>query len=328
MRSASTVPSCAARSSPKAAISAAPSAGGSSIALRGGLINTDAIDNSAGVDCSDHEVNIKIALDAVVKDGELTPKQRDKVLAEMTDEVAALVLRDNTFQNQVLLYSRSRSAALLDEQGRYMRHLSSRGRLNRRIEFLPNDEALQERRKAGAGLTSPELAVLLAYNKMELYDEVLASDVPEDPYIATTLERYFPQLLRERFPQAIQRHPLRREIIATHVVNSMVNRVGPTFVHRLHEETGAGVGRHRPGLYRHAAAVRAGRAVARQRGARSPGAGVCAARDRGCDRAPDRAWHRLAAAAACGAARPRPDDRPVQAGTRRGARRTRAVADT
>ncbi len=157
----------------------------------------------------------------------------------MTDDVAALVLRDNTFQNQVLLYSRTRSAALLDEQGRYMRHLASRGRLNRRIEFLPNDEVLKERRQAGIGLTTPELAVLLAYNKMELYDQVLASDVPEDPYIATTLDRYFPALLRERFPQALQRHPLRREIIATHVVNSMINRVGPTFVHRLHEETGA-----------------------------------------------------------------------------------------
>ncbi len=208
-------------------------------ALHGGLINTDAIDNSAGVDCSDHEVNIKILLNSVVDEGELTAKQRDKVLVEMTDDVAALVLRDNTFQNQVLLYSRTRSADLLDEQGRYMRYLVSRGRLNREIEFLPDDDVLKERRKAGAGLTTPELAVLLAYNKMELYDEVLASDVPEDPYIATTLERYFPHLLRDKFPQALPRHPLKREIISTHVVNSMINRVGPTFVHRLHEETGA-----------------------------------------------------------------------------------------
>ncbi|MEO8279049.1 MAG: NAD-glutamate dehydrogenase [Ideonella sp.] len=208
-------------------------------ALHGGLINTDAIDNSAGVDCSDHEVNIKILLNSVVEEGELTAKQRDKVLAEMTDDVAALVLRDNTFQNQVLLYSRAHSAELLDEQGRYMRHLATRGRLNREIEFLPSDDVLKERRKAGIGLATPELAVLLAYNKMELYDETLASDVPEDPYIATTLERYFPHLLRERFPQALPRHQLKREIISTHVVNSMINRVGPTFVHRLHEETGA-----------------------------------------------------------------------------------------
>jgi glutamate dehydrogenase len=208
-------------------------------ALHGGLINTDAIDNSAGVDCSDHEVNIKIALNAVVADGELTLKQRDKLLAEMTDDVAALVLRDNTFQNQVLAVTRSRGGALLDEQGRYMRHLAARGRLNRSLEFLPDDDALAERRQAGKGLTAPELAVLLAYHKMELYDQVLASDVPEDTYIATTLQRYFPSRLHQQFPAALERHPLKREIIATHVVNSMVNRVGPTFVHRLHEETGA-----------------------------------------------------------------------------------------
>ncbi len=208
-------------------------------ATRGGLINTDAIDNSAGVDCSDHEVNIKILLNAVVADGELTLKQRDKVLAEMTDEVAALVLRDNTFQNQVLAVTRALGASLLDEQGRYMRHLVARGRLNRRLEFLPDDEALAARKQAGQGLASPELAVLLAYHKMELYDQVLASDVPEDTYIATSLERYFPARLHEQFPAALKAHPLKREIIATHVVNSMVNRVGPTFVHRLHEETGA-----------------------------------------------------------------------------------------
>ena len=208
-------------------------------ALRGGLVNTDAIDNSAGVDCSDHEVNIKILLDSVVTEGEMTPKQRDKLLAEMTDDVAALVLRDNTFQNQVLLVTRTLSASLLDEQGRYMRHLSAGGRLNRRIEFLPSDDMLAERRKAGQGLTTPELAVLLAYHKMELYDQVLASDLPEDPYLSTTLERYFPARLREAFAPQLQRHPLKREIISTYVVNSMVNRVGPTFVHRLHEETGA-----------------------------------------------------------------------------------------
>ena len=208
-------------------------------ALRGGLINTDAIDNSAGVDCSDHEVNIKIALNALVEDGELTHKQRDKLLADMTDDVAALVLRDNTFQNQVLAVMVSRGTKLTEVQGRYMRHLAQIGRLNRRIEFLPSDTALAERRQAGQGLCAPELAVLLAYNKMALYDAVLDSDVPEDPYIATSLQRYFPRALRERFPQQLLRHPLRREIIATHVVNSMVNRVGASFVHRLHEETGA-----------------------------------------------------------------------------------------
>ncbi|MBN8442466.1 MAG: NAD-glutamate dehydrogenase [Thauera sp.] len=208
-------------------------------ALAGGLINTDAIDNSGGVDCSDHEVNIKILLNQVVAEGELTGKQRDRLLADMTDEVAQLVLRDNRAQNQILALERSRGAALLDEQARYMRHLVNEGRLNRRIEFLPSDEAIAERSQAHIGLTTPELAVLLAYGKMELYDAVLASDIPEDPYIATTLERYFPQPLRERFAAQILRHPLRREIIATHVVNSMVNRVGPTFCFRLQEETGA-----------------------------------------------------------------------------------------
>ena len=208
-------------------------------ALHGGLINTDAIDNSAGVDCSDHEVNIKILLNGVVGDGELTLKQRDKLLAEMTDDVAALVLRDNTFQNQVLAVTRSRGAVLLDEQGRYMRHLAARGRLNRALEFLPDDNALAVRQQAGQALTAPELAVLLAYHKMELYDLVLASDVPEDAYIATSLQRYFPARLHAQFPAAVERHPLKREIIATHVVNSMVNRVGATFVHHLQEETGA-----------------------------------------------------------------------------------------
>ena len=208
-------------------------------ALRGGLINTDAIDNSAGVDCSDHEVNIKILLNTVVADGELTAKQRDKLLAEMTGDVAALVLRDNTFQNQVLAVAGARAPELLDEQARCLRQLVVDGRLNRRLEFLPSDAELADRAKAGLGLCAPELAVLLAYQKMALYDLVLASDVPDDTTIATTLVRYFPARLGERFPASLQRHPLKREIIATHVVNSMLNRVGPTFVQRLQDETGA-----------------------------------------------------------------------------------------
>ena len=208
-------------------------------ALHGGRCNTDAIDNSAGVDCSDHEVNIKILLDAVVREGELTPKQRDRLLAEMTEDVAALCLRDNIFQNQVLGVTRMRGLDLLDDQMRYLRHLVARGRLDRALEFLPDDETLAERARSGVGMTTPELAVLLAYAKMELYDLVLDSDVPEDAYLGATLARYFPERLAERYPQPLQRHPLRREIIATHVVNSMVNRVGPTFVFRLIEETGA-----------------------------------------------------------------------------------------
>ncbi|QID17062.1 NAD-glutamate dehydrogenase [Nitrogeniibacter mangrovi] len=208
-------------------------------ALGGGRIYTDAIDNSGGVACSDHEVNIKILLDAVVTAGDMTPKQRDALLEEMTDEVAALVLRDNYFQGQVISVSCSRAAELLDKQARYLRHLGNSGRLNRKLEFLPFDEELAERKARNQGLAAPELAVLLAYSKMELYEAVLDADVPEDPYIATALTRYFPKPLRERFADPILAHPLRREIIATHVINSMINRVGASFVFRVQEESGA-----------------------------------------------------------------------------------------
>ncbi len=209
-------------------------------ALAGGRVNTDAIDNSAGVDCSDHEVNIKILLDAAVREGELTLKQRNKLLADMTDEVAALVLRDNVFQTQSLSVAGRVAPQLLEQQSRFIHALERAGRLNRAIELLPADEEIAERKAARLGLTAPERAVLLAYSKMQIYDELLASDIPEDPVIATALERYFPKPLRSRYARHIQAHPLRREIVATHVTNSMVNRVGSTFVHRMREETGAG----------------------------------------------------------------------------------------
>jgi glutamate dehydrogenase len=208
-------------------------------ALKDGRINTDAIDNSAGVDCSDHEVNIKILLDAVVRAGKLGFEQRNKLLADMTDEVAALVLRDNYFQTQSLSISGALAPSLLDAQERFIKSLEKAGRLNRALEYLPNDEEFAERRAAKIGLTNPERAVLLAYSKIALYDEMLASDVPDDAFISTALERYFPEPLRARFKAQILAHPLRREIIATHVTNSMINRVGSTFVHRMHEETGA-----------------------------------------------------------------------------------------
>ena len=208
-------------------------------ALAGVLINTDAIDNSAGVDTSDHEVNIKILLGLAVADGEMTEKQRNALLPQMTDDVAAQVLADNYYQTQVLSLTRGRGVALLERQARFMRHLEKTGLLDRAIEFLPNDEQIAERKAQGQGLTSPELAVLLAYSKMWLSDELVGSDLPEDPWVATALSRYFPPLLREKFAPLIARHPLKREIIATHVLNRMVNRVGPTFVHRLTEMTGA-----------------------------------------------------------------------------------------
>jgi glutamate dehydrogenase len=208
-------------------------------AQHGGRIYTDAIDNSAGVDCSDHEVNIKILLGLVVGDGEMTEKQRNKLLAEMTDEVGQLVLTDNTYQTQALSVANRRAAALLEPEARLIRHLERAGRLKRKIEFLPSDEEIDERKAAKQGLTSPERAVLLAYSKMWLYDALLASDLPEDPFVAHVLADYFPQPLRERYGEAMQRHPLKREIIATYLANTLTNRVGATLVHQLAEETDA-----------------------------------------------------------------------------------------
>jgi glutamate dehydrogenase len=208
-------------------------------ALAGGRINTDFIDNSGGVDCSDHEVNIKILLNQVVSDGDLTRKQRDKLLADMTDDVATAVLQDNYRQVQAISVTEAQAPQLLDEHARLIRSLERAHRLDRRLEFLPNDEELAERRAAGKGLTRPELAVLLAYAKITLQGELAASDVPEDDYLADDLERYMPAKLRERFRGQLRRHPLRRDIIATYVTNSMVNRAGSTFANRLREETGA-----------------------------------------------------------------------------------------
>ena len=208
-------------------------------ALRGGRINTDAIDNSAGVDCSDHEVNIKILLGLVVKDGEMTEKQRNAQLADMTNEVGLLVLQDNYYQTQALSIAGRYSVELFDAETRFMRWLERAGRLNRVIEFLPTDEEIAERQAAKQGLTSPERAVLLAYSKMWLYDALLESDMPEDPLVSSMLIDYFPKPLRNRFREPIQRHPLRREILATYLTNALVNRVGCEFVHRLMEETDA-----------------------------------------------------------------------------------------
>ena len=208
-------------------------------ALAGGIINTDAIDNSGGVDCSDHEVNIKILLGDALARGELAADARNALLAEMTDEVAELVLRDNRAQNRALALERSRGIANLDVQMRFMRYLVAAGRLDRVLENLPSDATIDERRAANVGLVTPELAVLLAYNKMALHDEVLASDLPDDALLAAVPDAYFPQPLRERHAASIASHPLRREIIATQVANDLVNSVGPSFTHRLHEESGA-----------------------------------------------------------------------------------------
>ncbi|MFI4880177.1 MAG: NAD-glutamate dehydrogenase, partial [Steroidobacterales bacterium] len=208
-------------------------------ALAKGRLNTDFIDNSAGVNTSDVEVNIKILLNPQVAERKLTRGDRNRLLARMTSAVAALVLRNNYLQGQAISTLELQSAARLREYQHLIRSLERSGDLNRALEFLPSDDELAERRKSGVGLTRPELAILLAYSKIWLNNHLLASDVPEDPYLSAELARYFPAPVRERFPRAISHHRLRREIIATATTNSLVNRMGPTFVPRAQEDTGA-----------------------------------------------------------------------------------------
>jgi glutamate dehydrogenase len=207
-------------------------------ALHGVLLNTDFIDNSAGVDTSDHEVNIKILLGAVVKRGGLSMEQRNALLASMTDEVGELVLNDNYRQNQAISLMEAMSAARLGSFGHFIRVLESQGLLDRAIEFLPSDSELAERKSRSQGLTRPELSILLSYDKIVNYNQLLDSDVPEDPYLSKELVRYFPKALQERYAADMEQHRLRREIIATMVTNSMVNRMGATFVLRMQEDTG------------------------------------------------------------------------------------------
>ncbi|QBJ90787.1 NAD-glutamate dehydrogenase [Streptomyces seoulensis] len=208
-------------------------------ALQGGRINTDAIDNSAGVDTSDHEVNIKILLNSLVTEGDMTVKQRNKLLAEMTDEVGALVLRNNYAQNTALANALAQSKDMLHAQARFIRHLVREGHLNRALEFLPTDRQIRERLNQGQGLTSPETAVLLAYTKITVAEELLHTSLPDDEYLRGLLHAYFPTALRERFAEVIDSHPLRREITTTVLVNDTVNTGGTTYLHRLREETGA-----------------------------------------------------------------------------------------
>jgi glutamate dehydrogenase len=208
-------------------------------ALAGGRLNTDFIDNSAGVNTSDVEVNIKILLNPLVALGRLTRAHRDQLLAGMKSEVAALVLRNNYLQSQAISTLELHSAARLSEYQQLMRSLERANELSRALEFLPNDEELAERRKKGLGLTRPELAVMLSYSKIWLSKHLLDSDVPADPYLSLELKRYFPDPVRTRFARAISRHRLRRQIIAMATTNSLVNRMGPTFVARAQNDTGA-----------------------------------------------------------------------------------------
>ncbi|MFF2845416.1 NAD-glutamate dehydrogenase [Streptomyces sp. NPDC058001] len=208
-------------------------------ATGGGKVNTDAIDNSAGVDTSDHEVNIKILLNSVVADGDMTVKQRNTFLAEMTDEVGRLVLRNNYAQNVALANGMAQSASLLHAHQRFMRRLGKDGALDRGLEFLPSDRQIRERMNAGRGLTQPELAVLLAYTKITAAEELIGTGLPDDPYLRRLLHAYFPQALVERFPEQVDGHALNREIVTTVLVNDTVNSGGSTFLHRLREESGA-----------------------------------------------------------------------------------------
>ncbi len=208
-------------------------------ALAGRRINTDALDNSAGVDTSDHEVNIKIATGEAITTGALKAEDRDALLFGMTDEVAALVLRHNYQQSLSVSVTEAQAGEEHDRLERFMRALERQGRLDRAVEFLPDTAAMRGRGVNKQYLTRPELCVLLAYAKIDLNDEILASDLPDDPLLEGELMRYFPAALQEKFEPAIRAHRLRREIAALQVVNSLVNRCGPTFVRNVGQRTGA-----------------------------------------------------------------------------------------
>ena len=208
-------------------------------ALNGVRVNTDAIDNSAGVDTSDHEVNIKILLGEVVRAGRLTTEERNELLASMTDDVADHVLRDNYEQNVLLGNARAQELSMASVHERLIHWLEERGDLDRGLEFLPTDAEIEKRVHERLGLKSPEFSVLVAYAKLALKQDILASSIPDDPYFARTLAEYFPPPLRERYADELTEHPLRREIITNSVVNSMVNRGGITFAFRAQEEAGA-----------------------------------------------------------------------------------------
>jgi glutamate dehydrogenase len=209
-------------------------------AQQGVLLNTDFIDNSAGVDTSDHEVNIKILLNDAVQRGELSFDGRNTQLAAMTDEVGQLVLWDNYRQNQAITLMEHQSAHRIGSLAHFIRTLEAEGTLDRQVENLPSETELAERKARGQGMTRPELAVLLSYDKIRLFQQLLDSDVPEDPYLSKELVRYFPAPLHDKYAEHMQRHRLKREIIATAVTNSTINRMGATFMMRMQEDTGQG----------------------------------------------------------------------------------------
>ncbi|QPL51803.1 NAD-glutamate dehydrogenase [Alteromonas sp. B31-7] len=210
-------------------------------AAHGGRVNTDFIDNVGGVDCSDNEVNIKILLNGLVNDGELTLKQRNKLLYDMTDDVSRIVLKDCYRQTQSISITELAGVKQLKEQLRFIHGLEREGQLNRELEFIPSDDEISDRVASDRGLTRPELSVLIAYGKMVLKDELNIPDITDNPYHGRLLISAFPEVLRQKFQSHMQQHPLRSEIIATKLTNNMVNDMGLNFVFRLQEETGASV---------------------------------------------------------------------------------------
>jgi glutamate dehydrogenase len=208
-------------------------------ALHGVRLNTDAIDNSAGVNTSDIEVNLKIALATPMRDGRLAREDRNRLLADMTEDVAALVLRNNYLQTLALSLAERRGLEDLGFEQRLMQTLENAGALDRSVELLPDDMEISERRRRSQALTRPELAVLLAYAKLSLNHELLGASVPDDPYLGRELGRYFPVLVAEKFLDAVEHHRLRREIIVTQLANSIINRGGPSFLVRIADQTGA-----------------------------------------------------------------------------------------
>jgi glutamate dehydrogenase len=211
-------------------------------AAAGGRINTDFIDNSAGVNCSDVEVNLKILMNPLTASGRLPLKERNALLAGMTDEVARLVLRNNYLQSLAISTTQARAPERIAELGHVIHALERGGSLDRALEALPTADEIAERRRKGQGLTRPELSMLLSYSKIWLSSRLGETDVADDPFLGGELTRYFPEPVQRRFPREIQRHQLRREIIVTAITNSLVNRMGPVFAIRMQEDTGADVG--------------------------------------------------------------------------------------
>ena len=208
-------------------------------ALKGGLLNTDFIDNAAGVDCSDHEVNIKILLNEILVNGDLTEKQRNKLLSDMTEDVSDLVLKNNYRQTQAISIAHKDALPRMEEYRRLMNSMESAGKLNRKLEFLPNDEDITERKSTGKGLTRPELSVLISYVKGDLKETLNNSTLPDETHLCEEIKEVFPVQITRKYNKELLNHRLRREIISTQVANDMVNHMGITFVERLKQSTGA-----------------------------------------------------------------------------------------